>query len=219
MRRQGLEGGYFMKHLTHGELVDLVDGVLPEQRVVHLGACARCRQQADELRAVMREAREVVVPEPSPLFWDHLSARVREDVAAELATGSPNWWPGWSPSRLALALTAAAAILVGAVSGVMFRSPTEEVRLGVDRLAALQELGLSSADAKPELFESWGDEPGWALVVTVAQGIEWWDELGAAGLLISSSAAERAVLQLSTEGRRELARLLQAELEGGGSEP
>lgn len=206
-----------MKHLTHGELVDLIDGVLPEQRAAHLGACARCRQQADELRAVVREVREVDVPEPSPLFWDHLSARVREGVAAELATGSPNWWPGWSPSRVALALTAAAAILVGAVSGVMFRS-TEEVRLGVDRLAALQELGLGSEDAKPELFESWGDEPGWTLVVTVAQGIEWWDEPGAAGLLISSSATERAVLQLSTEERRELARLLQAELEGGGSE-
>ena len=200
------------------ELVDLIDGVLSEQRAAHLGACARCRQQADELRAVMREAREVDVPEPSPLFWDHLSARVREGVAAEPATGSPNWWPGWSPSRLALAFTAGAVILLGAVSGVMFRSPTEEVRLGVDRLAALQELGLGSADATSELFESWGDEPGWTLVVTVAQGIEWWDEPGAAGLLIGSSAAERAVLQLSIEERRELARLLQVELEGGGSE-
>ena len=189
-----------MKHLTHGELVDLIDGVLSEQRAAYLGACARCRQQANELRAVMREAREVDVPEPSPLFWDHLSARVREGVAAEPATGSPTWWPGWSPSRLALALTAGAVILLGAVSGVMFRSPTEEARVGFERLAALQELGLGSVDTKLELFESWGDEPGWTLVVTVAQGIEWWDEPGAAGLLIGSSAAERAMLQLSIEG-------------------
>ena len=34
---------------------------------------------------------EVEVPEPSPLFWDHLSARVRDAVAAEPAR---RWWSG-----------------------------------------------------------------------------------------------------------------------------
>ena len=57
-----------MKHLTPAQLVDLIEGVLPAERAAHLGACARCRQQADELRAVICEAREVDVPEPSPLF-------------------------------------------------------------------------------------------------------------------------------------------------------
>src|SRR6185436_8662720 len=39
--------------------------------------------QLDELRAMLAAARDVDVPEPSPLFWDHLSARVSEAVAAE----------------------------------------------------------------------------------------------------------------------------------------
>ncbi len=34
---------------------------------------------------MMSVAAEVEVPEPSPLFWDHLSARVGEAVAAEQA--------------------------------------------------------------------------------------------------------------------------------------
>ena len=49
------------------------------------------------------------VPEPSPLFWDHLSARVHDAVAAEggarVAWWRPSAWP-------ALTIPAAAALVI-----------------------------------------------------------------------------------------------------------
>ena len=38
-----------------------------------------------ELRGAIEAAAEVSVPEPSPLFWNHLSERVRTAVAEEHA--------------------------------------------------------------------------------------------------------------------------------------
>jgi hypothetical protein len=206
-----------MKHLTPAQLVDLIEGVLPAERAAHVGACARCRQQADELRAVMCEAREVDVPEPSPLFWDHLSQRVRDACEAEPEVGSSGWVPSGSLSRLALAVTTVTVVVAVIVGGVLVRSPTEEAAPGGDSVAALLAylgLGLDGLDAEPDLFESFGEEPAWTLVMTVAQEIDW-DDTGAAEL-VGPGASERAVLELSPDERRELGRLLEAELAGEG---
>ena len=64
-------------HLQHDELVDLAEGTRAESSVPHLAACEACRHQLAELKAMMSAAADVAVPEPSPLFWDHFSARVR----------------------------------------------------------------------------------------------------------------------------------------------
>src|SRR5438105_826932 len=86
-------------HLTPEELIDLAEGARAEAAVPHLQACEICRHQIVTLRATMAAAADVDVPEPSPLFWDHLSQRVREAVAAEdapgtLFPGSPAWIRG-----------------------------------------------------------------------------------------------------------------------------
>ena len=204
-----------MKHLTSAQLVDLIEGVLPAERAAHVGACARCRQQADELRAVMCEVREVDVPEPSPLFWDHLSQRVRDACGAEPEVGSSGWVPSWPLSRLTLAVTTVTVIVAVIVGGALIRSLTEEAAPGGDSVAALfANLGLDGGDAEPDLFGSFGEEPAWTLVMTVAQEIEW-DDTGAGGL-VSPGASERAILELSPDERRELGRLLEAELAGEG---
>ena len=204
-----------MKHLTPAQLADLIEGVLPAERAAHVGACARCRQQADELRAVMCEAREVDVPEPSPLSWDHLSQRVRDACGAEPEVGSSGWVPSGSLSRLALAVATVTVIVAVVVGGVLIRSPIEEAAPGGDSVAALlANLGLDSWDAEPDLFESFGEEPAWTLVMTLAQEIEW-DDTGATEL-VGPGASERAVLELSPDERRELGRLLEAELAGEG---
>ena len=62
----------------------------------------------------MSAAAEVEVPEPSPLFWKHLSERVREAVAAEgvAAIAVPAWgwaralpsWRGWAVAGVAAAV-------------------------------------------------------------------------------------------------------------------
>src|SRR4051794_29807445 len=74
-------------HLNAEELVDIAEGTRGESAAPHLAGCEPCRAQLRELRAMMATARDVDVPEPSPLFWDHLSARISDAIAA--APGQP----------------------------------------------------------------------------------------------------------------------------------
>ncbi len=77
-------------HLNADQLIDLAEDAREESSAPHLQSCAVCRQQLMELRAMMTTVAEVDVPEPSPLFWDHLSSRVSDAVAAEPVRRS--WW-------------------------------------------------------------------------------------------------------------------------------
>src|SRR5689334_13377184 len=62
--------------------------------------------------------REVDVPEPSPLFWDHLSQRVRTAVASE-----PVPQPRWAVNWIWLGgIIATLAVLVTAFSITLHRS-------------------------------------------------------------------------------------------------
>jgi len=97
-----------MKHLSPSEFVDYVDGALDPERTAHIAACGVCRREAEALRATVHEASIADAPEPSPLFWDHLRARVREEIAAP-APRIP-----WFRAHLAQLTAAAAALLVGA---------------------------------------------------------------------------------------------------------
>src|SRR5688572_3386542 len=99
-----------MPHLSPEELIDVAEGATPRVAFPHLASCVACDRQVADLQAAMAAAVDADVPEPSPLFWEHLSARVREAVAAEAAgraAGTFSWWP-W---RVA-AITAAVAVLV-----------------------------------------------------------------------------------------------------------
>ncbi len=52
------------------------------RRAAHLETCAACREQAAALARDARATRRAVdVPEPSPLFWEHFSARVRDGAS------------------------------------------------------------------------------------------------------------------------------------------
>ena len=66
----------------------------------------------------------VDVPEPSPLFWDHLSARVREAVTADAVPARP--WFGVGRWSWGLAAVMSVAVLVIAVS-VTLRTPPNVV--------------------------------------------------------------------------------------------
>jgi hypothetical protein len=86
-----------MAHWSREELIDSLDQAPPPARLAHLDACAHCRAERDALVAVLRDVSRVQVPEPSPLFWDRLSARVRESLADEPTPVAPRWLsPGWS---------------------------------------------------------------------------------------------------------------------------
>ena len=66
-----------MSHLTPEELLDLAEAPPPDVASGHLASCDRCRRELADLREALAAAAEIEVPEPSPLFWGHLSARVR----------------------------------------------------------------------------------------------------------------------------------------------
>ena len=135
-----------MKHLTPAQLADLIEGVLPAERAAHVGACARCRQQADELaaRSCVRRVRSTSRSRHR-WFWDHLSQRVRDACGAEPEVGSSGWVPSGSLSRLALAVATVTVIVAVVVGGILIRSPIEEAAPGGDSVAALlANLGLDS---------------------------------------------------------------------------
>lgn len=195
-----------MTHFSQAELVDWLEGALPALRASHLDECARCREEADELRQVMEDAARIAVPEPSPLFWDHLSARVTEAVAA---TPPPHAaaWAQWIRRRGPVAAAAVGCLLLAfallRVSGSL--APTEPV---------LEPPALEADEAAPTLPGTAADE-AWSLVQMVADDVPL-QEAQDAGLVAQPGSAERMALELSARERAELAVLLQHELKGSG---
>src|SRR5215467_3453627 len=140
-----------MGHLTPALLVDLAEGIKAEHSVPHLARCDACRRALAELRATMAdvggpgnpENDDGDVPEPSPLFWDHLSSRVREAVVEQDAHGRARWFEAWPRPLVALpVLTAAAAAAVLAV--VTLHKPTVPNPIPATPLPVLQSALLPS---------------------------------------------------------------------------
>jgi hypothetical protein len=206
-----------MTHLTESELLDAADGRLDADRQRHAAGCVGCARQLDDLRAVLTHAAEVDVPEPSPLFWDHLSARIREDIAHE----APGRWARWAlPSGLrpwpAAAVAAVAAIALVATVTV-FRSSSNDPTTGPDRQrgAEAQTAMVSPADNDPVTDDVDGDE-AWAVVREVADEVVW-DDLTEAAISARPGSAERAVQTLTAAERSELAALIAEELKRSGA--
>src|SRR5258706_3414287 len=103
-------------HLTPEELLDLAEGTRSLTSAPHLTTCETCRHQLDELRDVMATV-HVDVPEPSPLFWEHLSTRVRDAVAAEAVPA--RWGFGFGRWSWSLAAAMSVAVVVIAASLTM----------------------------------------------------------------------------------------------------
>src|SRR3984893_7570781 len=102
-------------HLSPQDLIDLAEGFRDEWSAPHLRGCGTCQRELAELRRVMSVVAEVAVPEPSPLFWDHLSRRVREAVAADEGLHKGSWLGGWSLWKVAPLSALAVAALVAAL--------------------------------------------------------------------------------------------------------
>jgi len=181
-----------MNHLTSDELIDAAEGTLDSTRQPHLEACAACRQQVADLAGVLREALAVAVPEPSPLFWSHLSQRVRTAIETEpqMAGGWRQWlrWPVLAPIG--------ALVLVVIALGVAWPRP--------------QAVPAAAAVTTEPADTTRADE-GFALVADLVGDLDW-DTAMSAGLAVAPGAAERAALELSATEQQELTRLLRAEL-------
>ena len=198
-----------MTHLSQQELVDLTEGTLDPERVAHVEACAECCEEADALQVVLLQVSEVEVPEPSPLFWDHLSSRVTAAVAApETQPSRLPWWRDWSVGRLTAAITTATVVLAVVVGLSMLRDPPGRVEVVSDSV------GNGGAVELTDPRRGATDEVDWTLLLAMADAVDWQDS-DTDGLLVGRQAIDGAVLQLSDDERRELVQLLQAELQGG----
>jgi hypothetical protein len=190
-----------MTHLTPDQLLDVADGTRSREDFSHLGTCQVCERQVTELRETMTAASEVEVPEPSPLFWEHLSSHVRERVAAEPVRQS--WW--WTIPRFGLAAAAFAVLVLAA--GTVLRQSSGPATPG--------DLPVAAVEPFTEAM-SFDDDPALALLAELSAGIEW-DVASEAGLAPAPGTADRVVLALTADERLELQRILEEALGAGGA--
>jgi hypothetical protein len=202
-----------MKHLDDAEFVELLDGHLPALRVAHLKVCAKCSARASEMRAAADEARALPVPEPSPLFWEHLSSRIDQALERQPAPRGT-----FHPFRVATWTWSAAGVLaVVGIAAVLWRTPHPNGRPLTEVSIAGDAARVSRPDGRDiGWIEDADADEAWALVRTVADDIDW-DEANAADIALRPEAAERAIPELSAEERTELQRVLEQELHRNGA--
>jgi hypothetical protein len=196
-----------MKHFTKSELVDLVEGALAPDRRLHLDGCDSCRAQAAELRQAFERLSTADVPEPSPLFWDHFSARVRGAVA-EATPDEPRGWFSWARTT-SLPWAAAGAVATAVLVVTVWRASAPEAPRLNPPAAQPTIAAVNATD--PDTLDPDADE-AWALVRTVADDVVWDPDDGGASLGVRPGSAERAIAELTQAERSELVRLLEAEI-------
>lgn len=191
-----------MNHLTRDELVDAVEGALAPERRSHLSECAACAEEAESLGAMLRAVHNVPMVEPSPLFWNHFSARVHAAIAAEEAPPAsrlPEWlrWPVLAP-------LAALALLLLAIGSTLPRLANESSPAAVTARGAAGDRDLATLG-----------ENEWALVSDIVGPVDV-DIAQEAGIIVKPGDVERAALDLSASEQRELLRLLKEEMDRSG---
>jgi hypothetical protein len=201
-------------HLNVDELIDLAEGTRPEASAFHLAGCGRCRARLGELRAMLStvEGTTIDVPEPSPLFWDHLSERVRAAVAAD-EVPRRSWLdrPAWGRRLMPLAAVAVASLLIALAVGFRGMGPAPAVHQSLAPAATVADSGAADTWTDPVS----DDDESLMLVVGLTEHLDL-DAAGEAGLAPGGSA-EHAVTHMSDDDLRELRRVLQEELAHSGA--
>jgi hypothetical protein len=204
-----------MRHLNTGELVDLAEGRLAPARAAHARDCAECAARADSVRETLRDVADVPVPEPSPLFWEHLAARIGDAIGGEPAPRAVGIWGELRTP--AIVWTAGVVLAASIVAVAVWRGSQPAVQPGTQAALDAPAAELPAAGTNPDIWNEdiEGDE-AWAIVRAVAEDAGW-DETNAAGISARPESAEHVVPQLSTEERSELARLIEEELRRTGA--
>jgi hypothetical protein len=182
-------------HLSAQEFVDALEGTLPDARQAHLTACDTCARQVAELTGVTRQAEHALdVPPPSPLFWEHFSARVRTATDAETIRRESWWERAWRP---VIAASAAAAVILI----VMLTT-----RTGVP---APPSDPMSASASVPAPNEQVLDDASMDFMVQIAATVSN-DDLQAARPGRAATAA--AIDELTPDQQAEFIRLIKAEI-------
>ena len=205
-----------MTHLSPAEFVDLADGTLAPLRARHAAQCEDCRRQATLIGDALQLASiSTDVPEPSPMFWDHFSARVRESVAAEPTQRVGLIWrflnaprglqPGIAVLLVAVAIFAAALLPRGHRNQVVLAPTTATVAPATGDPDQERETTLDSNHAEV-----------WSVLTAAAADLKY-DEATAVGMAVQPAAIDQAVQRLTSAELTELGRILQTELKGSGN--
>ncbi len=202
-----------MNHLSPAEFVDAADRALAPPRAAHLERCERCRAQASLLQSALDAARTTEVPDPSPLYWQHLSAHVSDRVAEESIV--PAWragaWRDWLGVRALVPIASALAVVAAVfVAGDLARLRPEPAALPSPAPVVATAAMPADAPVEPENSDVWQ-------VLTSAAADMPIDEAHEAGMGVGAGAIDRAVQRMTPEERNELGRLLQSQLRGSGN--
>jgi hypothetical protein len=189
-----------VRHLTPEEFVDAAEGQLAADRRRHLAGCEACRCELTALVALMREASDEPVPEPSPLFWDHFSARVGSAVRAE-GRRPAGAWTWWLQRPALIPMAALAIIVVAAVATVPWGRPPVGIAPGFSTRGA----------PAAGIDEATGDNAGWSALAELVGPFDW-ETAGAAGLSLAPGETDLGLMDLTVDERRELSRLIAGEL-------
>lgn len=202
-----------MKHFSPSEFVDFAEGTLAPARAAHADGCDDCRAQCALVRDAMRTTAAAEIPEPSPLFWEHFSSRVREGIAAEQPDSAWSWLGG----RESMRLVAAIAIVVAVVSTVWLvrdagtsHAPLSAAGERAVSVPLASQNGDSDGSVDPDNAEVWA-------VLTAAASDMAIEDARAAGMKAHPAAVDRAVQGLTAAELNELGRLLQSELKRSGN--
>jgi hypothetical protein len=204
-------------HLRETEFVDFAEGTLDAPRTAHLEACAACRAEAEGIAVALREAAAVEMPEPSPLFWEHFSARVHDQVTHEVPERAPSWTT--VAIRVLMPLAAAVAVVIGIVSATLLprlmQGTPSDAALGTNQTSAKaasaapvpsavgSDLDTTNVDAK--------NAEVWDMLTAAASDMSA-DDAHAAGMGMRPGAVDHAVQHMNQTELTELGRLLKTEL-------
>ena len=102
--------------LRPDEIIDVLDGVAGREAVAHIANCATCQTALDDVRDALTAAEGVHVPEPSPLFWSQMNARVRAAIG-EAPRAEAGWW-SWLRFDVVVPLAGLATIVMALTTAV-----------------------------------------------------------------------------------------------------
>jgi hypothetical protein len=199
-----------MRHLTPGDLVDLAEGARDAQSLPHLGECDVCQRQLADLRAAMAAISSGGdIPEPSPLFWDHVSARVRDGIRNEDVPARAFYLSSFlTAPRLAMAAVwCVVAIAIGAAFGSRLIAPQPQAPAFTSVPAGPVESVRKAQVAPPALLGS-DDDPSLSLVADYGKSLDWDELREQMSVSANTGSMDATVSSLNAEERQELHRLL-----------
>ncbi|HNV04206.1 MAG TPA: hypothetical protein PLE61_12870 [Vicinamibacterales bacterium] len=194
-----------MRHLSPGELIDAAEGHAAARATAHTEACEACRRQVASLREALAALRDVPDDEPSPLAWDLLAARIGRAVRE---AGAPKpWWAAWGWRFAPLLMVAVLAATAGVGVTLWHQRAASGSAASAGAVPGADEALAQDADGDERAAE----DPSWSLVSDLSAGISL-DDAADVGGLPPLGGSERALWQLSSDERRTLASILEAEL-------